>query len=859
MKLFQPLFLYSLLFFGATYTYGQYQGSYNQSGSQGQNSQKMNLKVHAYGKVIDEKDQAVDFATIVLMKPVIDTLTDSLSYTGYKTTTTENNGDFQFPDFNFEPKMKIRVATFGYLTQDIELVMNPKNISMGILQIDFGKIKLKPEDATEIEGVKIIATKPLMKLEADKRVFDVSKDAVAQGGTAIDVLKDVPGVNVDIDGNVQVRNSAPQIYIDGRPTTLTLDQIPADDIDKVEVLTNPSAKFDASGGTSGIINIILKKNIKTGYNGSIRAGIDRFLGYNLGGDFNYRRNKFNISASLNYRNGRGLTTGNTLRDNYLSNDTIDNTIKQKDLSKRNGGGAFARLGIDYLPTNKTSFSLGGSVWRGKFGGETTSDITTDSVYTNNPNQYYYQRVNESTRKMLFFSGQFGFKQLFKRQGEEFTIDASYSNGGYNSLDDYTSDYHLTDINSPISRTTKQKIVGSGDRYNSVIQTDYVLPLNIFKIETGLRAQLTGRTSNNNNYYLMNNNYELMPNPAANYSNIDNVYAAYISLSKQYGKFGYKAGLRAESSNYKGILKATGEEFKINYPLSLFPSAFLSYKIDDKQDLQINYSRRVDRPSFWQIIPFVDSTDILNMSRGNPALKPQFTNNIELQYLNNFNNNNNFLASVYYKYTNHLITRFIERADNGALINTYINAKSSYSTGIEFISTNRVKNWLEIMANVNIYNSKINSDAYQSWSTADRWAWFGKLNLTFKMPSDWTAQLSGIYQSKSSIPLSDGNQGWGPHSSVQSSSQGYIDAYWALDLSVKKMFLNKRLSVTLAVSDIFGTRKSRSISKSELFYQDYNRLSNPYMVRLNVVWTFGKMDVDLFRRLTRGTGESVMSE
>ncbi|MBN9292545.1 MAG: TonB-dependent receptor [Flavobacteriia bacterium] len=845
--------LISFLFSG-NYSIAQYPPM----NGQGMNGQRPSLKGHVYGKVVNEKNLAIDFATIVLMKPVLDSVSKSVSYAGYKTTTTESNGEFIFEDFDVMPKMKIRFTSFGYVTQDVDLVFDPKNISMGILQLDLGRIKMEPEASTELDEVKIVATKPLLKLDVDKRVFDVSQNPISEGGTAVDVMKNVPGVNVDMDGNVQVRNSAPQIYIDGRPTTLTLDQIPADAIETVEVMTNPSAKYDASGGGAGIINIVLKKNKKTGYNGSIRAGVDSYLGHNVGGDINYRQNKFNFSASLNYRARRGRTTSEVLRENYRDNDTIDNIMTQNDVNKQTGGGFFGRMGIDYLPTNKTSFSLGFDLWSGAFNNTSASDINTDSIYAGNPDLYYYQRLTDSKRNMINYGVKLGYKQLFRRAGEELTFDGSFNTGTFKNNSLYTSEYHVTDINSPLDYSAYQKIIGSGDNYNAVFQADYVLPLEVFKIETGLRAQLRGRTNLNDNYRFINDDYLLIPNPASNYSNTDNVYAAYVMLSKQYKKIGYKVGLRAESSDYKGKLAQTGEEFKVQYPVSLFPSAFLSYQLTEKQFLQLNYSRRVERPNFFQLIPFVDSVDVFNMSRGNAALKPEFTDNIELQYLNNFDKKNTLLASVYYKYTTNLITRYIEQADNGALINTYINANSSYSTGLELISTNSIKNWLEITSSVNVYNSKINSDDYQSWTSSARWSWFGKLNLAFKLPAQFTVQLTGIYQSRSNMPVSDGSRMMGPPmNQVQSTSQGYIDDFWAVDIAVRKTFFNRKLAVNLSVSDIFGSRHYTSISQSGYFYQYYDRLSNPYMVRLNVSWTFGKMDVNLFKRLSKGTGESVM--
>lgn len=816
------------------------------------------MKGHVYGKIVDDKNAIIDYATIVLMRMVPDTINKTVNYVAYKTTATESNGEFLFEDFSVSPKMKIRVASFGFITQDIPLTFDPKNISMGVLQLDLGKIKLEPEVSTELDEVKIVARTPLMKLDVDKRVFDVSQNPISEGGTAIDVMKNVPGVNVDIDGNVQIRNSAPQIFIDGRPTTLTLEQIPADAIESVEVMTNPSARYDASGGGAGILNIVLKKNKKTGYNGNLRAGADSYLGTNIGGDFNYRQNKLNFSVSLNYRSHRGKTSSNVLRENYRTTDSIDNIMTQEEVNKPKGGGFFGRFGVDYLPTNKTSFSLGLDLWRGAFNSAANSTIFTDSVSSVNNAYSYYTRDNDAKREMINYGVKFGFKQLFKRVGEELTFDASFNSGGGKTNSLYTSNYYQTDLNSPIDYTAYQKIIGDASSYNAVFQTDYVVPLEIFKIETGLRAQLRGRSNENNNYRNNGSDFYLIPNPASNYSNIDNVFAGYISLSKQYGKFGYKVGIRAESSNYKGKLAETGEEFKVNYPISAFPSVFLSYKLTEKQFVQLNYSRRVNRPNFHQLIPFVDSVDVFNMSRGNAALKPEFTDNIELQYLNNFSKKHTLLASAYFKYTDNLITRYIEQAGNGALINTYINANSSYTSGFEIISTNGIQNWLDITTSVNVYNSKINSDAYESWASSARWAMFAKLNLQFKLPHQFTVQVTGLYQSKTTIPVSDNARMMGPPMlQVQSTSQGYIDQFWALDISIKKMFFNRRLSVNLSVSDIFGSRNYRSISQSEFFYQDYDRLTNPFMVRLNLSWSFGKMDATLFKRLSKGTGESSM--
>jgi ferric enterobactin receptor len=396
----------------------------------------------------------------------------------------------------------------------------------------------------------------------------------------------------------------------------------------------------------------------------------------------------------------------------------------------------------------------------------------------------------------------------------------------------------------------------------VLQTDYVKPLKYFKLETGLRAAIRTRKTENNNYLRneITNEYELVNNFASNYSNEDNVYAAYGTISNQFKTLGYKIGLRAESSNYKGELTKTGQKFSNEYPLSLFPSLFLTKTLKADQDLQLSLTRSIDRPNFRQLIPFVDSVDLFNISRGNANLKPQFTQGAELSYMKKFPNRNTLLASVYYKYTYNLITRYIEQTDNGVLINTFINANSSYSSGLEMTSQNYLTKWWDLLASLNVYNSKINVNNVTEASQDAMWSWFAKLNTNFRLPKSFTIQLSGMYQSKTNIPASgsSGGQGpgGGPNMSAQSASQGYIKAFYAVDLAVKRTFYNNRMSLSLSMNDIFKTRYNVNYSESEYLIQNYSRIMNPRMLRLNFTYNFGKVDALLFKRLSKGTGEDI---
>ena len=374
-------------------------------------------------------------------------------------------------------------------------------------------------------------------------------------------------------------------------------------------------------------------------------------------------------------------------------------------------------------------------------------------------------------------------------------------------------------------------------------------------------------SNNNETSINRNSsgFIKVPSAATNYSNTDNVYAGYTTFTSSIKNFGYQLGLRAESSDYLGQLINTGETFKHNYPVSLFPSVFLSQKFKKEQQLQLNYSRRINRPNFFQFIPYTDRTDPLNITRGNPNLVPEFTNSLEASYSKTFTKNNNILVSVYYKATDNLITRFQQKENDPVLgkevlVNTYINANSSYSYGTEFTSVDYLNKWWDLTTNINVYNSKINT-GYTAATENSLWSWFGKINNNFKLPKNYTIQLSANYQSKTNLAVNKGGGGGpgggGPGGGqTLSASQGYIKPFYAVDGAIKKTFLkNNAASITLSFSDIFRTRKQDQHSESAYFIQDYSRLRDPQMIRLNFSYRFGKLDMSLFKRKNMNTTNS----
>src|SRR5665213_4332017 len=287
-----------------------------------------------------------------------------------KAENTGNKGDFDFSQLPVTAKLQLNISSTGYAALQQDVSFMPKK-APGSAPTASGAISFEKElgnlkmtvDTKILSTITIQAPAPSLKLDIDKKVFNVEKNIVSAGGTALDVMRNVPSVQVDIDGNVKLRNASPQLYIDGRPTTLTLDQIPADAIQSVEVITNPSAKYDASGGGGGILNIILKKNRKTGYNGNARAGVDGHGGVNGGMNFNLRQDKFNFTAAGFYNQNRGVTNGTTNRENFTDTATA---IHESNYDKNKGAFAFGSLGFDYFMTPRTTFSLTGIKVHGAF-------------------------------------------------------------------------------------------------------------------------------------------------------------------------------------------------------------------------------------------------------------------------------------------------------------------------------------------------------------------------------------------------------------------------------------------------------------------------------------------------------------
>jgi len=838
---------------------------------------------HFYGKVVDTKtNKGMDGVSVQLIQSKFDTVTRKRRDTVISGMITGRKGDFSLENLPIFGNFRLKITAIGYATIEQKVAFEMKMPSkdgdiqqaLNAVDKDLGNIKLSA-DAQTLGEVTVTASKPLIQMGVDRKIYNVEKDISATGGTGVDVMKNVPSVQVDIDGNVTLRNSSPTIFVDGRPTSLTLDQIPADAIQSVEIITNPGAKYDASGGTSGILNIVLKKNRKAGYNGNVRAGVDQRGKLNGGGDINVKQGKFNVFANGFYGQRKSISPGTTDRYTFLT--PPYDSLHQNDYNVNNGHFLFGRFGIDYLMDNRNTLSFSGNIVHGHFNPYTNSDLYVDTLYPSGTLSSYTRRLSNSSGDFRNHGGMLSYKHTFPRSGEELTADVNYSKGhntNYNLIN--SNIYNIKDDPSSLTQFNQQQ-QGSGTNEYTTAQMDFTNPItDKSKFETGARIAARNISSLNDISYQIPPDQTFIKQPPLSsvYHYQDRVYAAYATYSNAIKDFGYNLGLRAESSNYKGNDKtevknpAGGLMDSIGYysnkfPISLFPSVFLSQKLNGDQDLSLNYTRRIDRPSFFQLFPFTDYSDSLNLSRGNANLKPQFTNSFELAYQKTFKGNNTLLASVYYKYTTNLITRYQSQeknplTDSLVIINTYINANSSFVGGFELIGRNTITNWWDITSNINIFTSKINSNDPSITTAGQTYSWFGKINNSFKLPKNFSLQLTGDYTSKTVLPPGGsannggggggGGGGRGFGQTVSGNSQGYTKPSGGVDAALKFEFLKaKAASLTLSVSDIFRTRVSDIYTSTSYFTQDAFRRRDPQFFRLQFNWRFGKFDTALFKR------------
>ncbi len=788
-----------------------------------------------YGKIVDANSkQPLEFVSVALF-----TMKDS----AVAGTLTRANGDFNLENLPMGG-FNLKITFIGFKKYEQKVFIN-----MQAIEKDLGNIAIET-DATLLNAVEISEDKGNMSFTIDRKVYNVSKDLSAQGGTGLDAVKNIPSVSVDADGAVTLRNSAVQIFVDGRPTTLGLNQIPSDQIEKIEVISNPSVKFDANT-TGGILNVVLKKNTKPGYNGTVMAGVGTGDRYNGMASLNIKEKRLNFSAMYNYSTSANINKGYTNREN-LTYFIPEKKFTQNSLTNAQNLYQFGKIGVDYSINNRNSISVSSNFMTGFHKNKEEQEY--ESFDVNDAEVLHGDRINESFSKFYNVGGQVIYKKTFPKAGKELTFDVNY-NQGANNGEYLFSSYNYFPDGTNYGNTILQRNNANGSNNMTVFQSDFINPINdSTKFEMGVRAYYKTSKSGNftDNYSYTSNAYVEDTLLTNDYLINDMINAAYVNYSGKTKWFGYQTGVRFEQSIYEGkLLNKPDQNFGYSYPNSvnsllnsLFPGIYFNKKIKTNQEIQLNFSRKINRPNFFQLMPFVMFADRYNYRIGNPALTPEFVNTSELNY-NYSTKKINYLVSAYGKLTENPITNIAYQTPNdpNVLIATFKNGRNSFSYGIENTLKYTVTKALNITANVNAFYLNINyTDNNGTEFQNDGYSWTGKLMASYKLPMDFTFQVNGTYEAPKIIP------------------QGTMIPMYFVDLSLNKS-IKQRFFLNLTLSDMMNSKRMGGQIATDDYIQELSRRRESRFLRFSVTWMFGKQDASMFKKKPQrgGMNQSGTSE
>lgn len=787
------------------------------------------------GKIIDaQTKEAIEFANV--------SISSATNGQIIKGTITDPSGTFVISNIA-EGKYTLSISFIGYSTLTRPIVITSKNKTLRLKPIALS------EDSKVMNEVEVVAQKSQMKFEIDKKVFNVDQNIASTGGSASDVLTNIPSVEVDNEGEVSLRGSSSvTVWINGKASGLSadnrgeiLEQMPAESIEKIEVITNPSAKFSPEG-TAGIINIILKEDRKAGYYGSVQAGYDTQGGGNTSGNINYSSGKLDAYANIGYRKRKSEGGGYSYRNN-----TANNTfLNQNTENDNDGGNLFTRMGATWHVTRKDHLSLNGMGMFGDHNRNSTIRYTSGALNSNVLN-FKRLRTTKSDNDMNMMNFDFGYKHDFSEGSNiDFTISHNRfkmdNTGIYDQITDYTDDARE-------SESIYQQQQSNAHHKNWEVQLDYVNQLNKnTKIEAGYKGTLSRENSPVETYAGTTASDMTLDEQLYNhfYYNQD-IHALYFTYGGRWNQLGYQAGLRGEYSKINtrslafGEIKSNVTPYKNDY-FSLFPSVFLSYALPNNNELQINYTRRISRPWGGQLNPFRNITDATNISFGNPELTPQYSNAFELNYLKNWENHM-LSFSGYYRTTDDVIER-ISYLQGDVMYSTSENVAKSQSAGVEVVAKNKLfNNVLDLTTTVNCFYYKLDGFSYKMEGVTDPitgeedkdFSWNAKMIANVMLPYSVSLQLTGNYNAKKVV------------------AQGYRKANYTLDAGLRKSFFNRKLSLSINARDLLDSRKWHTITSGTGFEQDAKSWRGGRKIGFTLTYSFGNMRAKPFKGKKRDNG------
>jgi outer membrane receptor protein involved in Fe transport len=731
------------------------------------------------GQLQDADKKPVPFANIALY-----TFKDSTLIGG---STSDEKGAFTIP-----------AAPGKYFLKITFLSLNEKiipNVNVVNQDTDIGVVAMT-SNARNLEELVIRGEKSQMDLQLDKRVFNVGKDLSNIGSNASDILNNMPSVTVDVEGNVALRGSGNvRILIDGKQSGMiglnpaeALRQIPGDLIESIEIIINPSSRYDAEGEV-GILNIVMKKNIRYGLNGSFTGTLGHPSNYGGSFNLNYRRKKVNLIANygLMYREGPGR--GNS-RQTYSSPDTSF-VYEQTTRRNRTGYSNNVMVGMDYFLNNTNTFTTTLSYRKSQ--NDNKSNLEYRDFDDQNILTRTVTRTERETEPRTNIEAAFNYKKTFQRKGQSLSFDAKYI------LSDETEAAKYNEFSDVSSVNVAQRSYNTEDEKNFLAQLDYIHPFSKNgKIEAGLKSsirQLDNDFSVHQQNELMH--WIILPNYDNRLAYDEKIHAGYVMASNQFGKVFIQAGLRGEYSDILTELKKTSQRNHRQY-FNLFPSIHLSYKIEDAQTLQLSYSYRLSRPGFRDLLPFSNFSDSRVFRSGNPLLNPEFTHSFEAGHLLNMQKGT-FLSSVYYRHRLGVVENITSVDSTGFTTITPINLSTGDSYGFEFNLTYDPAPWWKLTGNANIFRSMNEGFYNDKLYKSDTYSWTSRFSsrLTLFKAVDFQASVN--------------------YRAPRKTTQGKDLSVYFIDLGLSRDILKGRGTVTASVRDLLNSQKRRSIVENAGYY------------------------------------------
>ena len=749
----------------------------------------------------------------------------------------------------------LQISYVGYKPVTRQFSLSDRNRTQ-----NFGVIHLT-EDSKQLKEVTVTGQRSSMKLEVDRKSFDVSQLVTNAGQSASEALENIPSVEVDNDGNISLRgNSSVEVWINGKASGLTADnraqilqQLPAESIERIEVIDNPSAKFSAEG-SAGIINIVMKKDLKPGYYGSVQAGIDTRGGGNTSFNINYNSPKWDGYANIGYRHreGKGRSQSEQL---FLKTNQYQ---WYEGESSNKGNGLFGRAGVTLHATKKDDFSLSGMMMRGRpsgheftpyhYGSLDGSEGLTPSTFDDfdfgslHPT-LIMTRESSSKGRMNMLYGEFNYRHSFAdRHYLDFVVGFHKWKADNDNFYRDSTQFFNTLPPIPTTYSYQSRPMHMNNRTWEV-KLDYENPISErFQLQAGYQARFSHENTPQESFIDKENwdgHAAVEDKKFFNRFIYDmDVHALYTTLTWKLGKFGVMGGLRGEywhvntesytwEQEYEPTADNRPTPFKKDY-FQLFPSLFLSYQLTDNDQLQLNYTRRLRRPWGGQLNSFRDTRDATTVSFGNPELTPEYSNSFSLNYLKTWTEHS-MMISAYYRPTTDVMQRINwQNPADGLFYSTSKNVAKSMSSGFEVTVKNKLFRILDLTTSANAYYYKLDGFQYiidgqtVTGEEQSRFTWNARMIASLMLPYDLSIQLTGNYRSRQVI------------------TQGYRKPGYGLDFGLRKHFLDKKLMLAISCRDVLDSRRWENITESETFLRHQLNRRRSRTVNFTLTYNFGNM-------------------